>query len=318
MYRSLLMAAFAVAVSLGVSTSAIAYPDKPIKIIVPTNAGGSMDTISRIFQRTFQEKGIIPAKTVIVNLAGAGGTIGTRKIKDAEPDGYTIGFWHDGIITSKAMGVVDFDHTAFEIIGISGYTEVGLAVRKDSPYKNFDDAVAKLKAEPKSIKVATNIGLPVHFGPLIVFNEANTEALMVQAGGGAKRLASILGGHTDTAVFSVGEMINFKESGLEPLVLFSAERNPQLPNVKTLKEHGVNFVSQSNRIWLAPKGTPKEVIDYLSNAFKTAMADPGVKQELLNLGMTPNFYGPAETEAFLKDYLSKVEPMVEKARTLKK
>lgn len=318
MYRTLFMAAVAATFSLSLGNPAVAFPDKPIRIIIPTNAGGSMDSVGRIFQRTFEEKKIIPQKTVIVNLAGAGGTLGTRKIKDSAPDGYTIGFWHDGIITSKAMGVVDYDHTAFEIIGISGYSELGLGIRKDSPYTSLDKAIAKLKAEPKSIKVATNIGLPVHFNPLIVFDEAGVDALMVQAGGGAKRLASILGGHTDTAVFSVPEFIKFKKAGLEPMVVFSDKRNALLPDTATAKESGINFSTQSNRIWIAPKGTPKDVIAYLSNAIKTAMEDPGVKAEFASLGVNPHFKGPEETKKSLQAYLQKVQPMVDKARMLKK
>ncbi len=318
MYRPLLIAALAATLSLPISAHAGSYPEKPIRIIVPTNAGGSMDSIGRIFQRTFEEKKIIPQKTVIVNLAGAGGTIGTRKIKESEPDGYTIGFWHDGIITSKAMGVVDYDHTAFEIIGISGYSELGLGIRKDSPYTTLEKTIAKLKAEPRSIKIATNIGLPVHFNPLIIFDEAGVDALMVQTGGGAKRLASILGGHTNAAVFSVPEFVKFKKSGLEPMVVFSDKRNNLLPDIGTAKEAGINFSTQSNRIWIAPKGTPKDVIAYLSNAIKTAMDDPGVKEEFASLGVNPQFKGPAETEKSLKAYLQKVLPMVAKARTLKK
>lgn len=317
MKRSILFAAAALAFVMSGSAQAD-YPEKPIKIIVPTGAGGSMDSIGRIFQRAFYDKKIISQKAVIINLPGAGGTIGTRKIKEAEPDGYTIGFWHDGIMTSKAMGVVDYDHTDFELIGISGYSELGLGVRKDSPYKSLDDAIAKLKSEPKSIKVATNIGLPVHFNPLIVFSSAGVDALMVQAGGGAKRLASILGGHTDTAIFSVPEFVKFKKSGLVPMVLLSDKRNPMLPDVGIAKESGIDFVVRSNRIWLAPKGTPKDVVAYLSNAIKTAMDDPDVKAEFENLGVASEFIGPDETKVLLKQYLDKIVPLVATARQLKK
>ncbi len=319
MFRKTLLAAVAAALALVFGPMAdAAYPEKPIKIVIPTNAGGAMDTIGRIFQRAFEEKKIVSQKTVIVNLPGAGGTIATRRIMESEPDGYTIGFWHDGIITSKAMGVVDYDHSAFELIGISGYTEIGLGVRDDSAYKTLDDVVTKLKAEPNSVKVAVNIGLPVHFNPLIVFDGAGAQALMVQTGGGAKRLASILGGHTDTAVFAIPEFIKYKESGLRPLVLFSEKANPLVPGIKTAKESGIDFVAQSNRIWLAPKGTPQEIVDYLSNALKTAMADPEVKSEFETLGVTPEFIGPDRTADMLQGYLGKVLPMVEKARALKK
>ena len=86
----------------------------------------------RLLQRAIAEKNLLPEKMVIVNQPGAGGTIGTRKIKQAKPDGYTIGMWHSGIVTSEAMGIVDYDHSDFEVICMSGYTELLLGVKEDS------------------------------------------------------------------------------------------------------------------------------------------------------------------------------------------
>ena len=107
------------------------WPEKPIKLILPTNAGGETDGLARLLQRAIAEKRLLPEKIVVVNLPGAGGTIGTRKLKESEPDGYTVGIWHSGIVTSKAMGIVDYDHNDFELICMSGYTELLLGVVED-------------------------------------------------------------------------------------------------------------------------------------------------------------------------------------------
>ena len=99
-----------------------AFPDKPIKFIVPTNTGGGIDAQARILQRAIGDHELLPEKVVVVNIPGGGGVVGTGKIKSAVPDGYTIGLWNAGLVTSRVMGISKFDHTDFEIIGMTGYT----------------------------------------------------------------------------------------------------------------------------------------------------------------------------------------------------
>ena len=157
------------ATALGTGGPALAaFPEKPVKVIVPTQAGGGMDSVARILQRYFDENDVLGQKLVVVNMEGAGGTIGTRAISEADPDGYTIGMWHEGLVTSNVMGVADFDHDAFELLGVTGYGDLGFGVGKDSPYQTFDALLEAARAEPESVKCATNIGLPVHFVPLMV------------------------------------------------------------------------------------------------------------------------------------------------------
>ncbi len=117
------------------------YPNKPVRAIVPTNAGGSVDSVARIIQRFADSDAAFGQKIAVVNMDGAGGTIGTRAVHDAEPDGYTIGLWHEGLITSAVMGVTDFDHTDFTILGITGYSEIGLGTgdrRQDRRFQGPD------------------------------------------------------------------------------------------------------------------------------------------------------------------------------------
>ncbi|MBJ3774641.1 tripartite tricarboxylate transporter substrate-binding protein [Acuticoccus mangrovi] len=176
--------ALACALAFAAPAGAFAYPDEPIKIIVPTDPGGAIDGLARVFQKAFETGDILP-DVAVINMAGAGGTIGTRAIKDAEPDGYTIGLWHDGIVTSKAMGVVDFDQSDFEIIGATGFADLGLAISAESRFGSFEEMLAFAKANPNTVTVAANIGLPVHFVPMRVATEAGAELRYVQVGGGA-------------------------------------------------------------------------------------------------------------------------------------
>lgn len=313
----ILASAVATIAAVAAVPAAAAYPDKPIKIIVPTNAGGAMDGIARIFQRAFEVHKILPQPVVVVNMVGAGGAIGTRAIKDAEPDGYTIGFWHDGLVTSAAMGVTDYDHTSFAVIGSTGFVEMGLAAKQGGRIKSFKQMIELARAKPDDVKVAVNIGLPVHFIPLMTADKAGVKMRMVQVGGGAKRLASILGGHTDVALFSVQEFIKYKPSGLLPLNVFSKERDPLIPDVPTALEEGVNVIATDGRIWVAPKKTPQDRVDYLVKAFQKAMQEPDVKKTLEGYGINPSFIDPADIIAELNRVRDEVLPLVPQARALK-
>ena len=304
-------------VGLAPATDASAeYPEKPIRLIVPTQAGGGMDSVARILQRHFDETKALPQNLVIVNMDGAGGTIGTRAVKDAEPDGYTIGFWHEGLVTSAAMGVVDYDHGAFEVLGATGYGDLGFGVGKDSAIQSFDDLIATAEANPDSVKCATNVGLPVHFVPLMVQEAAGVQFRYVQVGGGAKRMPSVVAGHTDFAIFGALEFVGWAEAGLKPIIIFSDQRSPVLPDVPTAQEKGVDVIAKASRIWLAPKGTPPERLEYLTDALREAMSSPEVQQRFEDLGLVPRFVEPDEIEAELDSWRENTLPLVAKAREL--
>jgi tripartite-type tricarboxylate transporter receptor subunit TctC len=293
-----------------------AYPEKPIKIVVPTQAGGGMDSVARILQRYFEGSDTLGQKVVVVNMAGAGGTIGTRNIMEAEPDGYTVGFWHEGLITSKAMGVVDYDHDAFEVLGATGYGDLGFGVSVNSPYQTFEDLLAAAKEDPDTVKCATNVGLPVHFVPLMVQDQADIAFRYVQVGGGAKRFPSVVAMHTDFAIFGSLEFIKWADADLKPIVMFSDERLEQLPDVPTAKEHGIDVVANAHRIWLAPKGTPQEAMDHLVAALRTAMADEEVQAQFRELGLVPDFVEPDTLRSILDGWRERASPLVEQAREL--
>lgn len=300
--------------SLSLAANADSFPERPIKIIVPTNAGGEVDTMARIFQRAFQENDLLPVKTVVINLPGAGGTLGTRKIKDSPADGYTIGIWTPGIVTSKAMGIAKYDHTAFEIIGRTGYSDLGFGVNSDSEFDSIQTLIEQSKTEPRSVQVATNIGLPVHLIPLMFAESAGIDFKFIQIGGGSQRLSSILGEHTDMAMFSLLAFIQYQGAGIKPLVVLSEERTPLFPDVPTAREIGIDLVMRDTRIWLAPKGTPPERIALIAQALRQAMELPEVKQEFKSLGVHTTFGDAAELQPFLDNMLERVTPLVAKAR----
>jgi tripartite-type tricarboxylate transporter receptor subunit TctC len=216
------------------------------------------------------------------------------------------------------MGVVDFDHSAFRILGTTGYTEIGLGIGKNNELKSYDDMIAKAKAKPDSVLVATNVGLAVHFVPLMLQERAGVSFRYVQTGGGAKRFPSVVAGHTDIAIFGVSELVKWSDADLRPILIFSEERVPELPDVPTAKEKGIDMVSNGYRIWVAPKDIPDEAFEKLSGMLRSALEDENVKKDLTNAGFRAVFIDPDQTRKILDKWRADAEPLVAKAKELKK
>jgi len=143
--QALTFAAAAGMAPLASRTAWAAYPEKPVRMIIPIAPGGQTDIVARLLQQTIDKKKLLPQPIVAVNNAAAGGATGTRQVKDSEADGYTFGMFHMGLLTAPAMGVVDYDHSAFELIGQVGRTPVGLGTLAEGRFKTIQDVLAEAK-----------------------------------------------------------------------------------------------------------------------------------------------------------------------------
>jgi tripartite-type tricarboxylate transporter receptor subunit TctC len=214
------------------------------------------------------------------------------------------------------MGVVDYDHTSFRLLGITGYTEIGLGVGEDNDIDTYDDLMAAAAADPDTILVATNVGLAVHFVPLMLQDKGEVVFRYVQVGGGAQRFPSVVGQHTDVAIFSVAEFIKWGEAGLKPLVIFSEERVPELPDVPTAKEKGIDLIANSMLIWVAPKDTPDAVVDKLVDVLRAATESDDGAKAMTDAGYRAVYISPDDTVAILDEWKANAEPLVAKAKEL--
>ena len=171
------------------------YPSKPITVIVPFAAGGGSDVFVRIFQNAIRKNNLCPQPIVIKNIAGAGGTIGSRTARDAEPDGHTILCLHDGIYTAQHYGNADWGPADFEPIATTGRSGVVVAVSENSPYTSLNELMEDANSRPYQLVYGTNLGAPNHYSALFLQNGfKNSKFRFTQTGGGAKRLAQLKGG----------------------------------------------------------------------------------------------------------------------------
>jgi putative tricarboxylic transport membrane protein len=316
--QSFALAAAICATALGTApATGTTYPEKPVRMIIPIAPGGQTDVVARLLQLAIDKRKLLPQPIVVINNAAAGGSTGTRQVKESEPDGYTVGVFHMGLLTAPAMGVVDYDHSAFELIGQIGRTQVGMGGLADGRFKSIQDVLAEAKTKPDTVTVAMNIGLLPHFVPLMFQEDAGIRFRYVQSGGGAVRLKSVLGKHTELSLFSGPEFLLFQTQGIKPLVVFSDVRVPELPDVPTAKEIGIGTVFEERIIAFAPKGTPKDRLDLLAAALRTAMDEPEVNERYKGLGIDRVFIDGTRLKALLdgvKGPITKIGDAVRKAK----
>lgn len=264
------------------------YPSKPITVIVPFAAGGGSDVFVRIFQNAIRKNNLCPQPIVIKNIAGAGGTIGSRSAKNATPDGHTILCLHDGIYTAQHYGNADWGPDNFEPIAATGRSGVVVAVEEDSPYTSLNELMEEAKDRPYQLVYGTNLGAPNHYSALFLQNgKSGAKFRFTQTGGGAKRLAQLKGGHIDLTGFSVAEYQQFKDAGIKALASLGEERESSFPNLTTALEQEVRATHDLMQFWWAPKNTPPERIAYLQNLLAEAMATREIKESFQNLHMDP-------------------------------
>ncbi len=259
------------------STQAADFPAKPIRVVVSFAAGGGSDILVRTLAKSIEVNKLLPVPLVVLNVDGAGGSIGARQVRSAAPDGYTLLASHFALISAGATGVADFGVEAFEPVAQIASSCLVWAVRDDSPYRSLKELMAAAKDKPNTISEAINIGAVVHITSWITTDAAGGARMRyVQSGGGAKRFEALYGKHVDVAQFSTAEYAAFRAKGLRALALLSDKRHPDFPDLPTAREQGIDAIGCVSDWIFAPKGTPREAIATVATAIEKALKDPEV------------------------------------------
>jgi len=291
------------------------YPQKPIQVVVPAGAGGDTDINCRILAKYLEKE--LGQSVVTVNVGGAGGTLGTRKVKDAAPDGYTALFFHPGMLLNKVLGLADYSFQEFEVAALAVLDETNIfASNAKAPYNNMAELAKILKEKPKSISFATEVGSFTHLHVLAFQEAAGVEFNIVDVGGAAAKTAALKGGQIDVIGTQYGLVKDYIKNGdFKAIGVLSEKRNPAFPDVPTFKELGYNIAFTKFFFYSFPKGTPKEIIDRFSAAVKKVVENPDYQKEAFNaLYVTAAYMGPKETfdfltqqEAIYKKYLGGIQ-----------
>ena len=288
------------------------YPTKAIQVIVPAGPGGDTDLNCRLMAKYLEKE--LGQPVVIVNVNGAGGTLGTRKVKDAAPDGYTALFFHPSMFLNKILGLVDYNFTAFENAGIGVLDNTNIfVVSASSPYKSITDVIAASKAKPGSIKFATETGGLTHIQALAFESEADVKMNIVDVGSASQKIVALLGRQVDMIGISYGIIKDYVSSGRFRVVgVFADERNPAFPTVPTFKEQGVNLSFTKFFFYLFPKGTPQDIIAKFDAALAKVAVNKDLQAELAKFMVSPTYVKPADA---IK-YMTEQEAMYNKYKDL--
>ena len=302
--RTILAASAIATIGLSSVAAAADYPEKPIQVIVPFAAGGQGDVFARLVIKRIEEMELLPHPMVVVNVPGGGATIGIRRAQKAKPDGYTLIYIHQTLMTGQLTGKLKFDYTAFDPIAETNNTCLLTATADGSGIEDAESWIAQAKADPKGVKEATLIGSAAFFTTAMMADAAGMEIGFVNAGGGAKRIASILGNHTKTAVLVATPVA--KNPKLRGIVYYGEERNAQLPDTPTAKELGYDVVSCLNNVWWAPAGVPESVKSALTEVFEKVMADGDLVQQIESRGQSAELVTGDALKARLADIYARL------------
>lgn len=294
----LLLAGLAVALLIA-SSGLAAYPDRPVKLIVPWAAGGDTDSIFRPLAVQLQKH--LGATVVIANVTGASGTAGAREAKGSPPDGYTLYAIHDYIHSTYYTGVADVNYTDFEPICSVSNTPSVLTASPKTKWSSWPELLTDAKARPGQITVGATLGSTSHFFPALIEKAAGIKFKYVSYEGLAPRMNAILGGHIDLTDSNLTQKGKVEAGQLKFLGIGTEKRLPDAPNVPTLKELGVNVVYAVTRGVTAPKGTPADVLAKLESACQKATSEPKFAEDMAKQGTFVRFMDRKVYAAFFKE-----------------
>jgi tripartite-type tricarboxylate transporter receptor subunit TctC len=271
----------------GPATAGAAYPDRPIKMIVPWAAGGDTDAIHRIIAGSMEKQ--MGKPVVVVNVAGASGTVGAREAMKAAPDGYTILAIHDFIHTTYYTGVADLSYKDFEPVALLTATPSVFAAYGKAPWKSMKELIEDAKKRPEQITVGASLGSTSHFFPAMIGQAAGIKWKYVSYEGTAPRMTALMGSHVLLGETNLTQLDKVKAGQIKMLAIATRARVSEVPEMPTLKELGIDIEYAVNRGIVVPKGTPDAALAKLEDACGKAMRDPAVVEAMKKQGTLVEF-----------------------------
>lgn len=273
------------------------YPTKPITIIVPFAAGGSLDVAARSMEKKSIQ--FLGQPFTVTNMPGGGATIGWNELVRSRPDGYTLGITSTAAILQPLYGQTKYHYpTALEPLAQIATIPVLIAVSTDRPWQSIDDIVQYAKQHPGEIKFGhPGLGTAFHVVGETFAKEANIDITQVPFQGDTEELAALMGGHVQLIIASPAIKELVRSGKVRVLAVAGEHRlsDPVFEDVPTLKEQGINVVFSH---WIgiaAPRDIPADIKAKLADGLKKIIEDPEVKESIENMGMTVEYLSPEDS-----------------------
>ena len=290
------------ATALATGATFAAYPDKPIRLVVPFAPGGGTDLIARTIAAGMSKE---LGQTIIVDNKPGGGTIiGTDAVAKSAPDGYSVvmaTFAH--AVNPSLHPKLPFDtEKAFTPIVLIGRGPNVLVVRADSPYKTVKDVIAAAAASPGKLTYASQgNGTSAHLAGEMFTNLAKVQMTHIPYRGAGPAITDLLGGQVDVIFGTAAAVATFVDSGkLRALGVTTAQRSPALKDVPAIAETVPGYIVESWYGLYAPAGTPAEVIAKLNAAAKKAAQTDDFKKKVESEGLSVTAGAPAELDTYVR------------------
>ena len=316
----LAIAAVAFAINDARPATAQAYPSRPITIIVPFAAGGTTDVIARILGEHMSRT--LGQQLIVENVVGAGGTTGSTRAMRANPDGYTLELGNMG---THAASVALYPSLAynpqldFAPVGMVAGLPVLLVAKKDFPPNDLKEFATYVRANADKLNMAhAGVGSITHFTCLLLNSILGVKPTLVPFNGAAPGISALIAGQVDYMCNVAPDVVQQIQSGaFKAYAIGSSKRNPALPGVPTSGEAGLpQFQASAWNALFAPKGTPKPILDKLSDALDKAIDDENTQKRLLILGSEiPDAArrGQQPLAALVKDEIARWTPIIKAA-----
>lgn len=294
--------------------AATAYPDKPIRLVVPFAAGGALDVVGRIVGQKMTEAW--GKQVVIDNRLGAAGNIGAEFVAKGVPDGYVLLM---SSVTTQAISMSLLAKPPYDFVrdyapvALVASAPLALVIHPALPAKTVKEFIAIAKARPGELNYfSSGTGSGTHFAAAIFDQMAGIKTTHIPYKGGAQGVTDLLAGQVQFAFSTLGLAVPHADSGrLRILAIGSTKRYARLPKVPTIAESGVKGYEAEQ--WygvVAPEGTPSAIVNKLAAELKTIVGNADVRERFYASGIEPAYAGPAEFEAVIKAAVAKYAKVV--------
>ena len=286
------------------------YPDKPITYQIPFGPGGQSDLEARRQQPLLENA--LGVKVIVQYKPGGGGSIGWANLISQKPDGYFISGINIPhiVLQPLARGNAGYQTEQLKPIALFQATPIGLAVLKDSSFKDLKDLVAYAKENPDAIVCGGSGTWSGHHIAHLQFSKmAGIKMTYIPSKGAAKSVAAFLGGHVKAIWGNSNDLVQHADK-IRVLGFGTREPFPNMPDVPTFESQGYKLYASIDRGAGAPPETPDQVIQVLEKAFLDIANDPKVKEQMKKDGFVPIALGAAESKAYIAEKVQEWAPVV--------
>jgi tripartite-type tricarboxylate transporter receptor subunit TctC len=280
-----------------------AFPEKPIRIVIGFPAGGPLDQHARLLSDRLQAA--LGQPVLIDYKSGAGGTVGAQEVMKSAPDGYTLMLANTGVMVINPALYSKLPYGTlkdFTPIARTAMQPLALLVNPKLPVNTLKEFVDYTRSRPGQVNYgsAGNGGIS-HLVPEMFKTSTGLFMVHIPYRGSAPAFTDLMGGQVQFMAESIPQAANYHKQGkVKALAVTSKQRNPALPDIPTVMETGIkNFEVVGFYGFLAPAGTPKDVVARLSDAFKQVLESPDIRNRMVTQGADPAFMGSEDFARFL-------------------